>query len=123
MNKNFVKKSAKSHSIDYTKVIKISPDGKYVFSGSGSVYDKDLNRITGFYSHYPGYSDFAVDMTNNYMFAGQVNKSVLVYDYSTFAKLGEVDLIGTITAISVYKDELIAICWDMHKTRVYRISY
>lgn len=56
---------------------RVSPDGGYVFNGSGEVFDRTLSHV----SKISPFTDIAFDLQNKRLFAGSNEDTITVYDY------------------------------------------
>lgn len=88
----------------------ISPDGAYIFNGSGNVFMATSNRYDDMkyvYGLGQAYDGIAFDQSNNFYTAK--NNEVQVYDYSNFKKNGLYHLDGTAKNVFNGTDRLFAI--------------
>jgi hypothetical protein len=98
---------------DYTMGMNftISPDGAYIFNGSGNVFKATGNKYDDMrfvYGLGQGYSDIAFDLSNNRFYAA-MDSSVRVYDYRNFKQTGLYHLDGTAKYLFNDADQLFAV--------------
>lgn len=86
---------------------KLSPDGKYLFNGSGQIYDSLLNEITRLDS---AFTSVDFDLDNKRFFTGESNRIIVMYDYNRLNFDGKFHVLGTMDTVGVpnfvfYRDE------------------
>ncbi|MDP4171530.1 MAG: S1C family serine protease, partial [Bacillota bacterium] len=90
------------------KNMNISPDGKYLFNGSGVVSSTSLSYMATLPQ---SYEEIAFDVKNNRFYTSS-KKGLEVYDYSTFAKLKHYDLQHGIDQMFVQDNQLVVVYKD-----------
>lgn len=91
---------------------RISPDGNYVFNGSGEIFDANLVHFS---SLNMDFSDVAFGLSNNKFYLGnQGAKGITVFDYGTelnrvFTKLGIISTSGFVNTLFSQNNKLIAL--------------
>lgn len=102
--------------ITLNKNMRISPDGKYLFNGSGVILkcgDSQSNDITYVNKLDSSFSDVAFDLKDNLVFTStaisssspvsSTNSEISVYDYNTFSRIGNLHNDGEVNSL-YYKD-------------------
>jgi S1-C subfamily serine protease len=84
--------------------IKISPDGKYVFNGAGTIFTSSLQYVTDIGKTF---SDVAFDMEGNRFFISNKNR-IFTYDYTAWKPVQSYKLNGEATNI-FYRDHKLII--------------
>lgn len=102
---------------------KISPDGKYLFTGNGEVFYCSQNKSVSWYSSNDNrntnlthafslnsgtFNDVAFDLPNNLFYSGNSN-GITSYDYSNFQPVGYVATTGEIVALYNMSDRLLCL--------------
>ncbi|RDU36021.1 hypothetical protein DRW41_15645 [Neobacillus piezotolerans] len=96
----------------------VSPDGKYLFNGSGVVFNASVSRSTDltYLAKLPQtYKQIAFDIANSRFYTSNKN-GIDVYDYSTFQKLGSYTLQYDVDQMFVRDRQLIVIYKDTTNT-------
>lgn len=96
---------------DYPMATKfrVSPDGRYIFNGSGEIFDSILSHV----SKISAFSDIAFDNVNNIFFTGSKDGVITVYDFDNnnlgrvFHALGTFNIKQTIDSIFYLNNSLI----------------
>jgi len=92
--------------------MRISPDGKYIFNGSGNIfkcsnarqYDMTyLNKLSS------PFTDIAFDLNSNFIYAAQQNGNINVYNYETFAQISTLQTEGIVRDLYYGRNKLLAI--------------
>jgi len=91
---------------------KISPDGKYIFNGSGNIFyssaiqSEDMKYFTKLNKPF---SDIAFDIPNNAFYTSVSGKFIYSYDYNTFIGKTTYNSIGNVSNLYYRDNVLIAI--------------
>lgn len=91
---------------------RISPDGNYVFNGSGEIFDANLVHFSTLNMEF---TDVAFDLSKNRFFLGnKAAKGITVFDYGTelnrvFTKLGSISTNGYVNTLFSQNNKLIAL--------------
>lgn len=96
----------------------ISPDGKYLFNGSGVVFNASAARSTDltYLAKLPKtYKQIAFDLANSRFYTSTKN-GIDVYDYSTFEKLGHFTLQYDVEQMFVRNRQLVVVYKDTSNT-------
>ncbi len=91
---------------------RISPDGKYIFNGSGNIFtaSSEKSQNMKFYSKLnKAFNDVAFDIENNRFYTGVSDNFIYVYNYSTFQGIDTYTTQGTVKRLYLRNDELISI--------------
>ncbi len=93
------------------KYVKISPDGRNLFTSGGSVFiPNDVRAMDMQYRcKFTSFSDLAFDLANNQMFTSNSTKNLDVYSYTTFEKKGFIKTISPVVNMAVQNDSIIAL--------------
>jgi hypothetical protein len=100
---------------DMDKNFKISPDGKYIFNGAGTVFacggtkDTDMNYVK---SLNKGFLDIAFNEGDGLFYTSIEGKFIYAYDYSTFEGVNSFNLTSNAERLFYRNGKLIAICKD-----------
>ncbi|WP_316570197.1 trypsin-like peptidase domain-containing protein [Neobacillus sp. YIM B06451] len=98
--------------------IDVSPDGKYLFNGSGVVFNASLSRSTDltYLAKLPQtYKQITFDIANSRFYTSTKN-GIDVYDYSTFQKLAHYTLQYDVDQMFVRDRQLIVVYKDTANT-------
>ncbi len=91
---------------------RISPDGKYIFNGAGTIFSCVLNNL-GVMNYYGKISkpfiDIAFDLAGNRFFTGTNGGFIYEYDYATFKSTNTYKVQGEIVALYHRSGKLIAL--------------
>ncbi|WP_053365172.1 trypsin-like peptidase domain-containing protein [Bacillus sp. FJAT-27245] len=96
----------------------VSPDGKYLFNGSGVVLNASVARSTDltYLAKLPQtYKQIAFNLANNRFYTSSKNR-IDVYDYSTFQKLGQFTLQFDVEQMFVRDRQLVVVYKDTTST-------
>ena len=91
---------------------KISPDGKFIFNGSGNIFtssidkSKDMNYYTKLNN---AFSDVVFDIENNKFYTGVSGNSIYAYNYSTFEQINTYPTQGAVKKLYLRDGKLIAV--------------
>ncbi|MDQ0196427.1 S-layer homology domain-containing protein [Paenibacillus wynnii] len=94
-----------------TQNFTISPDGAYIFNGSGNVFKATSNKYDDMkyvYGLGKAYADIAFDLSNNRFYTA-MNTNVQVYDYNNFQQTASYHLDGIAKYIYNDTDKLFTI--------------
>ncbi len=100
---------------DMDKNFKISPDGKYIFNGAGTIFacggtkDSDMNYVDELNK---GFLDIAFNEGDGLFYTSIEGNFIYAYDYSTFEGVDSYTLDIEAERIFYRDGELIAICKD-----------
>ncbi|HEX3031831.1 MAG TPA: trypsin-like peptidase domain-containing protein, partial [Bacillota bacterium] len=86
--------------------IRISPDGKYIFNGAGTVFYPTQTYVE---SLSEGFKDIAFNLPANEFYTSGTNGSINVYDYTTLKKKRTYFIQGTANNIFFAEQKLVAI--------------
>lgn len=87
-------------------VFDVSPDGRYVFNGNGSVFFGTLNPIRKLDRTF---TDIAFDTVRNRFYAGTEENYILVYDQASFDLVGRYNIQGQAVRIFHQDSRIISI--------------
>lgn len=91
--------------------MRISPDGKYLFNGAGTVFQATEARSSDMkyvYSLNAGFTDIAFDINNNGFFTAK-DRLIGAYQYDNFVQLGKYPIDGIAKSLYSNSDKLLAI--------------
>ena len=99
---------------DYTMAtnFRLSPDGNYVFNGSGEIFDANLIHLSSLNMKF---TDVTFDISKNKFYLGNKDaKGITAFDYGTelnrvFTKLGQISTNGYVNGLFSQYDKLIAL--------------
>ncbi|MEN6312658.1 MAG: hypothetical protein ABFD25_00260, partial [Clostridiaceae bacterium] len=99
---------------DYPMTVdfKISPDGKYIFNGAGTIFYCDQSKSKDmYYKHTLNtyFNDISFDLQNNIFFTAKTY-GIDIYSYSIMKKIGSIDINGYVKRLNYSGDMLTAIC-------------
>jgi hypothetical protein len=100
---------------DMKKNFSLSPDGKYIFNGSGAIFacggskDTDMNYVS---SLNKGFFDIAFNEGDGLFYTSIEGRFIYVYDYSTFEGVNSYNLNSNAVRLFYRNGELIAICYN-----------
>lgn len=91
--------------------IKISPDGAYIFSNSGSVFTSSsvASNDMQYKDKFLSFADLIFDLPNQQMYASGIGPHLYVYDYSTYEANGFIRTILPVKEMSLYDGTIIAL--------------
>jgi hypothetical protein len=98
-----------------TENFKISPDGKYIFNGSGHIFtcNEDKTQDMRFFSIINNsFNDIAFDLEHNLFFISVRNKQIYAYNYDTFLSIDSINSIGNTSKLFYLYGKLIALSDD-----------
>lgn len=107
------------------KNFSISPDGKYIFNGEGTIFacggtrDTDMNYIDRLNK---GFLDIAFNEEDGLFYTSIEGKFIYVYDYKTFEGVNSYTLDKDAERIFYHSGKLIAVCKDGDKYSIQTIS-
>ena len=99
---------------DLTPFIEVSPDGKYLFNGSGIIFNclenqkQDMTFVTRLNKPF---TDVTFDLANNSFYTGY-GKCVYAYDYQTFSNIGTYETQGEVISLTYEDGKLIVLSKD-----------
>ncbi|KGK91326.1 hypothetical protein DP73_04180 [Desulfosporosinus sp. HMP52] len=91
---------------------RLSPDGNYVFNGSGEIFDANLGHVTSLNTKF---TDVTFDLANNKFYLGnKAGKGIMVFDYGTdlnrvFKQIGSISTNGYVQNLFFQNNSLIAL--------------
>jgi hypothetical protein len=94
---------------------KISPDGKYLFNGSGVIFScsEDISNDMKFvFRLNKGYKDIAFNLEDNKFFTAVGDNLIYVYNYEDFSGVDTISSIGKIAKLSCVDGKLCALSKD-----------
>ncbi len=111
---NFVTGKDSPYHGDYEMAtnFRLSPDGNYVFNGSGEIFDTNLNHVTSLGMQF---ADVAFDLGNNMFYLGNLTGTgVSLFDYGTqsnrvFTQIGKLPTMGTVKNLFYQNGNLVVL--------------
>jgi len=99
---------------DYTMNtnMRISPDGKYIFNGSGNIFacsDKQSDDMKYVNKLSSTFTDVAFDLISNLIFSAQETKNINVYNYENFSYLSRLTTEGFVKNLYYKNKQLLAV--------------
>lgn len=99
---------------DYTMLtnFRLSPDGNFVFNGSGEIFDANLIHLSSLNMRF---TDVTFDLSSNKFYLGNRDaKGITVFDYGSelnrvFTKIGQISTNGYVSSLYSQNDKLIAL--------------
>lgn len=91
---------------------KVSPDGKYIFNGAGTVFASEVSKygdMRYLFTLKSKFNDIAFDIPNNIFYTSTHENVILAYNYSNFEQLGAISLSGTPKALYLQGGSLLAV--------------
>jgi hypothetical protein len=91
--------------------MRISPDGKYLFNGAGTVFQAKEARSSDMkyvYRLNTGFTDITFDINENHFYTAK-DKIIGAYQYDNFEQLGKHPIDGNATSLYSNSDKLLAI--------------
>lgn len=91
---------------------RISPDGKYIFNGSGNIFISSSEKsqdIKYFKKLNKAFYDVAFDLENNRFYAGVSGNFIYVYNYSTFQGIDTYLTQGNVKNLYLRNEKIISI--------------
>lgn len=99
-------------------VIKVSPDGKYLFNSAGTVFSStsaiasDMNYM---YSLEQGFTDMTFNITDKKFYIA-IGKTINAYDYETFQLIGSYVSTGTVKNLFYQENKIITVAHSEEKS-------
>jgi hypothetical protein len=92
---------------------RISPDGKYLFNGAGTIFNCDVRPTSDMLYKYTldsRFSDIVFDLEDNVFYTAAANHLIAMYDYGTLQRIGQTPIDENVMSMNLSGDTLTAVC-------------